>query len=120
MTAYQSKNQIQAELEENLPQQIAECIENDELPAPLKELILHNFQADYVCYNKENGSVEIGVEKESSRSGYPEMETQTYKLKDAASWLDKTYGSEEQDLKFYAKIIARNGSENRIDDVVLV
>lgn len=120
MTAYQSKNQIHSELEEILPQQIAECMEKDELPTPLKDLILHNFGAEYVCYNKEDGSVEIGVEKENATAGYPEMLIKTFKIRNAGTWLPKTYGTEDRDLKFYAKIIARSGSGNRVDDVVLM
>ena len=120
MTSYQSKNMIQERLGELIPEQVAECRECDELPPTLQELILHNFQAKYVCYNKKNGTVEVGIEEMEATDSYPKIKTHTFRLEQAVSWLGKTFRKEEQDLKFYARLIAQNGTSLKIDDVVLV
>lgn len=120
MTSYQSKNMIQERLGELIPGQVAECRECDELPPTLQELILHNFQAKYVCYNKKNGTVEVGIEEMEATDSYPKIKTHTFRLEQAVSWLGKTFRKEEQDLKFYARLIAQNGTSLKIDDVVLV
>mgnify|MGYP006196344627 FL=1 len=120
MTSYQSKNMIQEKLGELIPEQLAECQECDELPQTLEELILHNFQAKYVCYNKKNGTVEVGIQEMEATDTYPKIKTHTFRLEQAVSWLGKTFKKEEHDLKFYARLIAQNRNSHRIDDVVLV
>lgn len=120
MTSYQSKNMIQEKLGEIIPEQVAVCRECDELPPALEELILHNFQAKYVCYNKMNATVEVGIEEMEATDTYPRIKTHTFRLEQAVSWLGKTFRKEEQDLKFYAQLIAQNGTSQRIDEVVLV
>jgi len=120
MTSYQSKNMIQEKLGELIPAQVAECQQCDELPPTLEELILHNFQAKYVCYNKKSNTVEVGIEEMEATDSYPMIKTHTFRLEQAVSWLGKTFRKEEQDLKFYARLIAQHGNSHRIDEVVLV
>lgn len=120
MTSYQSRNQIQTKLAEIIPEQIAECKQCDELPPTLEQLILHNFQAKFVCYNKEKNTVEVGVEETESVTSYPKIKTRTFPLEETISWITKTFKSEEQDLKFYGKLIAESGHSDKIDEVVLV
>ena len=120
MTSYQSKNQIQAKLEEMIPEQVAECKECDELPPALEQLIIHNFQAKFVCYNKEKNNVEVGVEDSTSTGSYPRIKVQTFPLEEAVSWIRKTFKEEEQDLKFYGKLVAGKGKYSKVDEVVLV
>lgn len=120
MTSYQSKNAIHRKLGEMIPQQVNECKECDELPPSLEQLILHNFQAKFVCYNKKSATIEVGVEEQVAIDTYPKIKTHTFRLEEAVSWLGKSFRSDEFDLKFYAKIIAQNGTSQKIDDVVLV
>lgn len=120
MTTYQSRNQIFTKLEEMIPEQVKECKNCDELPASLEELIIHNFQAKFVCYNKEDQTVEVGVEDYESMSSYPSIKIHTFPLNKAKTWIRKSFRQEEPDLKFYGKLIAGDGRVNRIDEVVLV
>lgn len=120
MTSYQSRNQIFSELEEMIPEQVKECKECDELPRSLEELIIHNFQAKFVCYNKEDETVEVGIEDYESMSSYPSIKTRTFPLDKAKNWIRKSFREEEPDPKFYGKLIAGNGRVNQVDDVVLV
>lgn len=120
MTSYQSRDQIQTKLRELVPEQVAECKQCDELPPQLEELILHNFQAKFVCYNKEKNTVEVGVEENESPTSYPKIKTRTFPLEETVSWITKTFKSDEQDLKFYGRLIAMNGHTSPVDEVVLV
>lgn len=120
MTSYQSRNQILRKLEEMIPEQVKECKECDELPPSLEELIIHNFQAKFVCYNKEDGTIEVGVEEQEEIDSYPRIKTRTFSLDKASSWIKKSFRNDEPDLKFYGMLIANNGTVNRIDEVVLV
>ena len=120
MTTYQNKTQIQRELQEMLPHQIEECKTCDELPSTLEELIKHNFQATFVCYDKKTNTIEVGVEEQEDITSYPEITIHKFKLEDAASQLKKTFRKSDHDLKFYGKILAGHGYINQVDDVVLV
>lgn len=120
MTSYQSRNQIKTLLQEMIPAQISECQECDELPQALADLIMHNFQAKYVCYNKQSNTVEVGIEEQESTNSYSKITSQTFKLEEAATWLEKSFKTEEQDLRFYAQIIASDGYASSVDDVILV
>lgn len=103
-----------------IPTQVSECLRCDELPPALADLILHNFQAKYVCYHKQNNTVEVGIEKQESLKSYPEITSQIFKLEEAALWLGSSFRTEDQDLRFYAHIIASNGYASAVDDVILV
>lgn len=120
MTSYQSRSEIQKHLLSLLPHQIEECKECDELPPALAELIRHNYQATFVCYDKKSNCIEVGVEKQEEINSYPEITVHKIPLGKAVSKLRKTFKSTDQDLKFYGKILAGNGSAAKIDDVVLV
>lgn len=120
MTSYQSRNQILSKLEEMIPEQVKECKECDELPPSLEELIIHNFQAKFVCYNKEEGTVEVGIEEQEATDTYPKIKTRTFPLDEASTWIRKTFRKEEPDLKFYGKLVAGHGTVTRVDEVVLV
>lgn len=120
MTSYQSRNQIKQQLQELLPEQIRECKECDELPPSLQQLIMHNFQATFVCYDKNTNTIEVGVEEEEPVNSYPRIKVLKFELEEAVSKIAKTLRSGDQDLKFYGKLLSGYGSVNQIDDVVLV
>ncbi|MFD2516504.1 hypothetical protein [Salinimicrobium flavum] len=120
MTSYQSRNQIHSELQRMLPHQIEECMECDELPQTLHQLIMHNFQARFVCYDKKTGTIEVGVEDQEAIDSYPKITVQKFKLGETVSQLSRTFRKSDQDLKFYGKLLAGNNSAAKIDDVVLV
>lgn len=120
MISYQSKTDIQNQVLNLLPYQIEECRECDKLPASLEELIKHNYQATFVCYDKKSNSIEVGVESEEENSPYPEIKVHKIPLGKAVAHLRKTLRSGDSDLKFYGKILAGYGTSNRIEEVVLV
>lgn len=120
MISYQSRTQIQLELHKLLPRQIEECKECDKLPPGLVALIKHNFQATFVCYDKKSNTIEVGVNEQEEVNSYPKIKIHKIKLDEAASQLDQTFRNSDQDLKFYGKLLAGNGSGNLIDEVILV
>lgn len=119
MISYQSKNNIENQLRNLLPYQIKECRECNQLPPALEELIRHNYQATFVCYDKKTNCIEVGVENEEEITAYPEITVHKIPLEKAAARLGKTFKSSDQDLKFYGRILAGHGS-NTVEDVVLV
>lgn len=121
MTSYQSRSEIQAQLKKLLPHQIEECRTCDKLPEDLKNLIKHNFQAKFVCYDKKTNTIEVGVEdQEDNNHIYPQITIHKFRLEEAVSRLGKTFRNSDSDLKFYGKILAGHGTITKIDDVVLV
>lgn len=120
MTAYQSRKQIKTLLQEMIPAQVTECKKCDKLPQPLVDLIMHNFQAKYVCYHKDSNTVEVGIEEQETSLHYPKIKSMHFKLEEAASWLGERFRNEEQDLRFYAQLIANEGYQDRIQEVILV
>jgi hypothetical protein len=120
MISYQSKNEIQNQVLNLLPHQIEECRECDKLPASLEELIKHNYQAAFVCYDKKTNSIEVGVENEEENSPYPEIKVHKIPLAKAVASLRKTFKNSDADLKFYGRILAGYGSSSKVEDVVLV
>lgn len=120
MTTYQSKTQIQSELQKMLPHQIKECRECDELPLPLEQLLTHNFQATFVCYDKRTHTIEVGVEEQEAVDAYPDITVHKFKLKEVPTQVTKTFRKTDHDLKFYGKLLAGHGSANQVDEVVLV
>ena len=120
MTSYQSKTQIEHELQRILPQQIEECRSCDELPQSLEALIKHNFQATFVCYDKRSRTIEVGIEQEEEVDAYPDITVHKFKLDEVISQIKNTFKKADQDLKFYGKLLAGYGSTNQIDEVVLV
>lgn len=120
MISYQSRNQIQHELHKLLPYQIKECKECDELPAALEQLIKHNFQATFVCYDKKTSTIEVGVEDQEGTNSYPQITVHKFSVEDAVAQLNKTFKTTDQDLKFYGRLLAGSSSNKSIDEVVLV
>lgn len=120
MISYQSKTDIQNQVLNLLPHQIEECRECDQLPASLEEIIRHNYQATFVCYDKQSNSIEVGVENDEENSPYPEIKVYKIPLAKAVARIKKTFRTTDADLKFYGKILAGYGYSSKIEDVVLV
>lgn len=120
MISYQSRSEILSQLKKLLPHQIEECRTCDKLPESLSDMIRHNFQASFVCYDKQNNTIEVGVEDQDENAIYPQITVHKFSLKEAVSKLGKTFRNSDADLKFYGKILAGHGSLTRVDDVVLV
>lgn len=119
MTSYQNRSQIQQELQNLLPHQISECKECDEVPPALEELIRHNFNAAFVCYDKKTGHIEVGVEEKEDVTSYPEIVVHKFPLSEIPKKLKKTFRKSDLDLHFYARLLAKAGNR-RVDEVVLV
>lgn len=120
MTSYQSKTRIVSDLQSMLPHQIEECRTCDELPAALEELIKHNFQATFVCYDKKSHTIEVGVEEQEEVNSYPDITVHKFGLDEVISQIKRTFRKADQDLKFYGKLLAGYSSSSPIDEVVLV
>ena len=89
------------------------------MPSALEELIRHNFNAAFVCYDKKSGYIEVGVEEKEDVTSYPEIVVHKFRLSEVAKRLSKTFKDSDVDLRFYARLLA-NSSHRRVDEVVLV
>ena len=119
MISYQNRSQIEQELQNLLPHQLKECKECDVVPAALEQLIRHNYNAAFVCYDKKTGNIEIGVEEREDVTSYPEIVVHKFRLSELPKKLRKTFRRSDADLRFYAKLLAQT-QYRKVDEVVLV
>ena len=119
MTSYQSRSHIRQELQKMLPHQLEECKECDRLPLALEELIKHNYDASYVCYDHKKNMIEVGVEDQEEVDSYPQITVHKFPLEEVAARLHKTFRTSDVDLMFYGRLLA-GGGQRKVDEVVLV
>ena len=107
MAAYFNSNQLRNSLKDLVKTYISECKECNVLPEDCIDLLRHNFLAEFVVYNKQNNTVEIGMNKSDDFDGYPEIEIFTFPLKDIGKKVDHSFKNNHEDLEFYGKLIGR-------------
>lgn len=108
MASYLNSNEIKTSLQVLVQQYIEECENCHQLPQDFIDLIKHNFLAKFVCYNKQEKQIEIGVEDQDSDAPYPEIKTYKFPVNKATQWLDKSFKQDKCDLEFYGKLLNRN------------
>ncbi|WP_424493606.1 hypothetical protein [Salinimicrobium sp. GXAS 041] len=120
MSIYLKTEEVRASLGAVVKYYLQDCVQKNEIPQELVELIKHNFLAKYVSYNKKDETIEIGINISKDNSVmYPTIEVFTFSVNSAEKWLENSFKSGKADLEFYAKIINKNVQLSR-EDVVVV
>ncbi len=120
MSIYLKTEEIRASLGAIVKFYIQDCKQKKEIPQELAELIKHNFLAKYVSYNKNDETIEIGINISKHRAEmYPTIEIFTFPVNSAEKWLESSFKTGKADLEFYAKMINRDIRFTR-EEVVVV
>ncbi|MDT0641646.1 hypothetical protein RM553_02265 [Zunongwangia sp. F363] len=119
MASYLNKDEIAASLKVLIKQYVKDCEDCGKLSPEFINLIKHNFLAEYVVYDKEAKTVEIGIEVSDTKSVYPEIKVYQFSLKSAEDWVAKSCKEENSDLEFYGKLLNKNDILNSSDVVLL-
>lgn len=107
MAAYFNTNELRSSLQELVKIYISECEECRELSQDCIDLIKHNFLAEYVVYNKQENTIEVGINESEKFDGYPEIKVYTFPLEDIGKNVDHSFRNNTEDLEYYGKIISR-------------
>lgn len=119
MSSFYNSNEIKTSLKVLVNEYIEECEHCDQIPQDFIDLIKHNFLAKFVCYNKKEKQIEIGVEDQESDAPYPEIKTYKFPVNKATQWLDKSFKKDRCDLEFYGKLLNRKKHISSSDVVVM-
>ncbi|MCM4154829.1 hypothetical protein [Gramella sp. AN32] len=107
MAAYFNSTQLRLSLKEVVADYITECKNCGELNQDCIDLLRHNYLADFVVYNKETRSIEVGINKNELFDGYPEIEIYTFPIEHALKKIDHSFRNNNEDLEFYGRLIGR-------------
>ncbi len=107
MAAYFNSNQLRTSLRELMKVYVAECKECEELSQDCIDLIRHNFLAEFVTYNRENNTIEVGINQEEKFDGYPDIKVYSFPLEEIGKKVDHSFKNNTEDLEFYGKLIGR-------------
>ncbi|MCL6218095.1 hypothetical protein [Zunongwangia pacifica] len=110
MASYLKTEEIKTSLRVLVNQYIEECRDCDKIPQDFIDLLRHNFLAKFVFYNKNDKTIEIGINQGSLPEGYPNIKVFTFPVNKAVEWLDESFKSNSNDLEFYGKLLNRNDS----------
>lgn len=112
MTTYYNQAEIKASMKKLVDVYLEECRQCKELSKDFIDLIKHNFLAKYVCYNKVNNTIEIGIEEnESEDDFYPEIRVYKYPLNSNKKWLERSFKDGKNDLDFYGRLLNRSRTD---------
>ncbi|APG60235.1 hypothetical protein [Christiangramia salexigens] len=107
MAAYFNSNQLRNSIQELVRNYISECKECDKLSQDCIDLIRHNFLAEFVVYNKEDKTIEVGMSKTDEFDRYPEIEIYTFPLDETVKKVDHSFKNNHEDLEFYGRLLGR-------------
>lgn len=120
MTTYYKKAEIKTSIKTLVDVYVADCKRCEELSPDFIDLIKHNFLAKFVCYNKSNQTIEIGIEDNAGEDDfYPKILVYKHKLNSRNKWLDGTFKDGLNDLAFYGKLLNRS-KMSREANVILI
>ncbi|MDT0649697.1 hypothetical protein [Autumnicola edwardsiae] len=119
MVSYIKTEEIKASLQALVEQRVKDCAVGKDLSQDVVELIKHNFLAKFVHYNKEKRVLEVGINRSSPASIYPNIIVHAIPEDKVAEWLEDSYTSRKCDLEFYGKILSR-GKSSTDSEVVLM
>ncbi len=120
MTTYYNKNEILLTMRTLIKGYLKESLSSKKLSEDFIELIKHNFLAKFVCYNKSNQTIEIGIEDNSGEDDfYPKILVYKHKLNSRNKWLDGSFKDGLNDLTFYGKLLNRS-KMNQEAEVILI
>ncbi|MDT0691011.1 hypothetical protein RM549_14545 [Salegentibacter sp. F188] len=119
MVSYIKTGEIKSSLQELVKQRINDCASGKELSQDIVELIKHNFLAKFVHYNKEKGVLEVGINRSSPTSIYPDIYVHTIPDTQVVEWLEDSYKGMQCDLEFYGKLLSASKPTNDSDVVLM-
>jgi len=121
MTSYYNKFEIQSAMKVIVADYLKECIECEELSEDFRDLIKYNFLAKYVSFNKEQKTIEIGIEDtNTNNSHYPIIQISTFPIERSNKWLKDSFNYQIDDLAFYGKLLNRRKYSYRDAEVVVL
>ena len=119
MTTYYQPAEIKTSMKNLVDMYLSDCKKCEELSPDFKDLIKHNFLAKFVCYNKSNQTIEIGIEGNTGDEDfYPQILIYKHKLNSKNKWLLSSFKDGSNDLAFYGKLLNRS-KMNREAEVIL-
>ncbi len=107
MYADMKRTEIRDSLKKLITQYIEECTNCDKISDDFYNLLKHNFMAKFVFYNKEEKTIEIGINEGSEPTTYPKIKVFSFPVTKSTEWLDKSFKSNRTDLEFYGKLLNR-------------
>lgn len=117
---YLKEGEIKSSLGSLVKYYVQECVETQEIPQQLVELIKHNFFAKYVTYNKLEKTIEIGINESKHRSlTYPHIKVYSFPLEKTSEWIDSSFKTGRGDLEFYGQLINMPHSLGKPEIVVV-
>ena len=120
MTTYYYREEIRTGMKVLVDEYLKDCTNGKQLSEDFTDLIKHNFLAKFVCYDKTNNTMEIGVENFSSNSSYPEIKIYTYPLNSKNDWLDNSYKTGKNDFAFYGRLLNRKKDNQKNSKIVII
>ncbi len=121
MTTYYNKSEIESAMKVIVADYLKDCINCEELSEDFRDLIRYNFLAKYVSYNKEEKSIEIGVEDTIANDDlYPTIQIFSFPIAKSNKWLKDSFNYENDDFTFYGKLINRRKYSYRDAEVVVL
>jgi hypothetical protein len=120
MTTYYNRSEIQASMSMLVEEYLKECSNCEQLPEDFKDLLKHNFNANFVHFNPATNAIEIGVENPESVSAYPEIQVMSFPLNSDKSWVDNSFRAGKNDLAFYGRLLNRKKTIYQEAEVVVM
>lgn len=120
MTTYYNKFEIENAMKVIVADYLKDCVDCEELSEDFKDLIRYNFLAKYVSYNKEDKSIEIGVEDTAKDDLYPTIQIFSFPIVKSNKWLKDSFSYENDDFNFYGKLMNRRKYSYRDAEVVVL
>ncbi len=107
MAAYFNTSQLRRSMQDLVKEYIAECKECEELSQDCRDLIKHNFLAEFVVYNKEEKTIEVGIDASKDIDAYPEIKIYTIQIDEAEQKIAHSFRKNHEDLEFYGQLLGR-------------
>ena len=121
MTTYYNKFEIETAMKVFVENYLKDCVKCEELPEDFIDLIKYNFLAKYVSFNKEEKTIEIGIEDTNTNdSHYPVIQIFSFPIEKSNKWLDDSFKYENDDFVFYGKLLNRKKYNCRDAEVVVL
>lgn len=108
MITYYNKSELKASLNAFVERSIEEAVRTGKLSQEFITLIKHNFLAKFVFYNRENKTIEIGINESKGQGLYPDINVYSYPVNKASSWLKDSYTENKGDMEFYGEILNKS------------
>jgi len=121
MTTYYNKFEIKSAMNVIVEDYLKDCIECEQLPEDFRDLIKYNFLAKYVSFNKDEKTIEIGVEDvNAGDSLYPTIQIFSFPIEKSNQWLKDSFNYNNDDFSFYGKLLNRRKHSYKNAEVIVL